>query len=120
MEVARFEHAIARHGEDFLLEFLLPSELTYRRPRLLPMSAVQFAAKEAFFKALGTGKRARMSWHDLRVRSDGPPADGRLAIDVSGETARLTASLGLRRTHLSWGSTGGPPELVVAMVFLES
>jgi holo-[acyl-carrier protein] synthase len=116
VEVARFERAIARHGEDFLMEFLLPSELTHWRPRLLPISAQVFAAKEAFFKALGTGKRGRMSWHDLEICPQGRAG---ALIRVAGETARVAGMRGLRRTYVSFGATRGVPGLAAAMVLLE-
>ncbi len=103
VEVARFERAIGRGGEDLLREFLRPSEIgrCYRSARPALAIASSFAAKEALFKALGTGRSGRISWHDLEVVEEGR----RIGYGVSGETARLAALAGVRRAHLSLGWT---------------
>jgi holo-[acyl-carrier protein] synthase len=122
VEVARFERAVARHGESFLREFLLPSEISRWLP--LPMSALHFAAKEALFKALGTGKRESMAWHDVELRAPRPGSGRGLrgaGLVLSGATARRAEELGLRRSHVSLALTrsGTEPALAVAMVLLE-
>jgi holo-[acyl-carrier protein] synthase len=114
VEVSRFERAVARHGEGFLREFLLPSEISrWRSPRLLPMSALHFAAKEAFFKALGTGKRGPMAWHDIELCAR--------TLVLGGETARRAAALGMLRSHVSLALAKGRhgPTLASALVLLE-
>ena len=44
--------------------------------------AGRFAAKEAFLKALKTGWRGKISWHDIEVVSD---KDGVPTLKISGE-----------------------------------
>ena len=69
------------------------------------------AAKESFFKALGTGLVGRMSWRDVEVIYDVRGHDLR----ISGETARELEAAGVTRHWLSMGSTEG---LAIALVVL--
>ena len=75
--------------------------------------AGRFAAKEAFLKALKTGWRGKISWHDVEVISD---ADGVPTFMIKGEAKRLLATLGASRVHLSISHT---TEHAVAQVVLE-
>ena len=118
--VGRVERAVARHGEGFLGEFLRPSETSacFQSSRPLSRCASLFAAKEAFFKALGTGKSGRLRWTDLEVCA----WRGRVpALALSGEAERWARQAGVRRVHLDVASCGGRvgPEMVAAVVVLE-
>ena len=67
--VERIEQALQRHGERFARRILQDSEyqrfVTHRQPaRYL---AKRFAAKEAAFKALGTGIARGVYWRDMGV-----------------------------------------------------
>ena len=75
--------------------------------------AGRFAAKEAFLKALKTGWRGKISWHDVEVISD---ADGVPTFIIKGEAKRLLEILGAERVHLSISHT---TEHAVAQVLLE-
>jgi holo-[acyl-carrier protein] synthase len=75
--------------------------------------AGRFAAKEAFLKALKTGWRGKISWHDVEVVSD---PDGVPAFMIKGEAKRLLELLGTERVHLSISHT---TEHAVAQVVLE-
>ena len=75
--------------------------------------AARFAAKEAFLKALKTGWRGRITWHDMEISND---AHGSPSLDVSGEASRLLEALGADRIHLSLSHT---TEHAVAQVILE-
>ena len=75
--------------------------------------AGRFAAKEAFLKALKTGWKGKISWHDVEVMSD---ADGVPTVSVKGEAKRLLKELGAERIHLSISHTA---EHAVAHVILE-
>src|SRR6476661_9473134 len=48
--------------------------------------AARFAAKEAFLKALKTGWRGKIGWHDIEVSVS---ADGAPSLNVTGEARRL-------------------------------
>jgi holo-[acyl-carrier protein] synthase len=114
VEVSRLERAVSHQGEGFLEEILNRTEIDrfHRFSRFLPACAAAFAAKEALFKALGTGRTGSLSWRDLEVA--GSFATPRLAL--GGETARVAADLGVRRVFLGLARAGC---LAAAMVVLE-
>jgi holo-[acyl-carrier protein] synthase len=76
--------------------------------------AARFAAKEAFLKALGTGLRGGISWHDMEVVNDGL---GKPALVLSGKAGAVFGEYGLATTHLSLSHDSGH---AVAMVVLEA
>jgi holo-[acyl-carrier protein] synthase len=75
--------------------------------------AARFAAKEAAFKALGTGWRGGLSWHHVEVT---PTADGAPLLNLSGRARELFDALGATRAHLSLSHTS---EHAVAQVIFE-
>lgn len=108
VEIARVEGLIERHGPRALERIFTPGEAGYagssarlRGQRLAP----RFAAKEAVFKALGTGWSAGMAWTDAEVvlLPSGAPTirlHGR-AREIAGERgiAGWFVSLTHTRTH---------------------
>jgi holo-[acyl-carrier protein] synthase len=76
--------------------------------------AARFAAKEAFLKALGTGLRQGMSWHDLEVVSD---RLGKPLLHLSGTAGQLFDERRLTLIHLSLSHDG---DSAVALVVLEA
>lgn len=76
--------------------------------------AARFAAKEAFLKALKTGWRGKLAWHDIEVVLD---EMGAPSLDLSGEARNLVESMGAVRVHLTLSHT---TEHAVANVILES
>lgn len=76
--------------------------------------AGRFAAKEAFLKALQTGWRGKITWHDIEILSDD---QGVPHLNVSGEAARLVSERGVAQTHLSISHT---TEHAVAHVIFEN
>ena len=105
IDVRRIERTIERHGERFLARIFTAAERAKAvgRARSGETYAKRFAAKEACAKALGTGFRHGVFWHDLGVvnRSSGQPtmlltggALRRLGeITPVGMTARLDVTL---------------------------
>jgi holo-[acyl-carrier protein] synthase len=75
--------------------------------------AARFAAKEAFLKALKTGWRGRITWHDIEICSD---ADGVPSLKIKGEARNILENLGANQIHLSLSHT---TEHAVAQVILE-
>jgi holo-[acyl-carrier protein] synthase len=75
--------------------------------------AGRFAAKEAFLKALGTGWRGRVTWHEIEIINDplGAPS-----FNVSGEAAALLTEKGAGRVHLSISHTS---DTAIAQVIFE-
>ena len=71
VEIGRIE-AMAKRHEKALQRFFTPAEIAYcnrrEKSRYHSLAGI-FAAKEAFFKALGTGFR-QGPWHDVEVDHD--------------------------------------------------
>ena len=105
-----------RKIEGLYERFFHPEELASALPRgevgILSLAA-RFAAKEAFFKALGTGWARGVTWLDVEVRRErkDPPA-----MLLYGEAERLSASKGVQTVHLSLSHTD---HMAVATVILE-
>lgn len=75
--------------------------------------AARFAAKEAFFKALGTGWRGGMKWTDISIEND---TLGKPGITLYGKTLEYFKEKKLERIHLSISHT---KEYAVAFVIIE-
>jgi holo-[acyl-carrier protein] synthase len=78
-----------------------------------PHYAVRFAAKEAVFKALGTGWAKGVTWLDaevLRDRQDPPK------LALHGEALKVSLTQGVEKVHLSLSHSD---LWAVAMVILE-
>lgn len=76
--------------------------------------AARFAAKEAFLKALGTGLRNGISWHDMEVVNT---SLGKPEFNIYGKAFELCRNAGIQNILLSLSHDGGN---AVAMVVLES
>jgi len=75
--------------------------------------AARFAAKEAFFKAMGTGWRGGMKWQDISVEND--PL-GKPEIKLSGKTLENFKKNQFKHINLSISHTG---DYAVAFVVIE-
>ncbi|WP_041976305.1 holo-ACP synthase [Pyrinomonas methylaliphatogenes] len=75
--------------------------------------AARFAAKEAAFKALGTGWVGSLSWHDIEVTRD---EAGKPLLLFHGHARALLEASGATAAHLSLSHTA---EHAVAIVVLE-
>lgn len=118
VEVVRLERAVARQGEEFLSEFLVPSELDSSRRTRYPLTSCSllFAIKEAVFKALGTGKSGHLRWHDIEATRG---ASGAYALSFRGETARIVAERRIAQALVSAAATRDPAgPVAIAMVVL--
>jgi holo-[acyl-carrier protein] synthase len=76
--------------------------------------AARFAAKEAFLKALKTGWRGKITWHDIEVVSD---VDGVPTLRITGEADTIIKNLGAAGVHISLSHTS---DYAIAQVILES
>jgi holo-[acyl-carrier protein] synthase len=114
-EVARIRAALERFGNRFLGRVFTPEEVRYCTSKANPAErlAARFAAKEAGLKALGTGLRHGITWHDVEViRQPG----SRPVLQFSGRAAEFATRLGCNRIHLSLTHTAGQ---AMAFVILE-
>jgi holo-[acyl-carrier protein] synthase len=100
VQVERIRREMERHGDGVLLEVLTPPELEYCRAlaKPFPSMAARFAAKEALFKALGSGKRGAMNWQELEVRRN---ELGKPDLILTGATAEAVRQTAADRVHLS-------------------
>jgi holo-[acyl-carrier protein] synthase len=115
VEIERFRKILDRLKDRFIFRVFTPGEQSYchRHRDPVPHFAVRFAAKEAAFKALGTGWARGVTWQDVEVQREGQYAP---VILLHGEAQRISASLGARRAHLSLSHSD---RWAVATVILE-
>ena len=109
VSIARIEKALERSGDRFLHRIFDGRELELRGDT--GFLATRFAAKEAFFKALGTGVSDGVRWHDFVL----PPVEQlSLAPVITGRSSELLADrkvlVSVSRTHTT----------AVAVVFLQA
>jgi len=83
IECARIARVIETHGELFLRRIFTPAEIDYcnGKKRSTEHFAGRWAAKEAIFKALGTGWRGKVQWTDFEIQHNGL---GRPVVHVTG------------------------------------
>ena len=109
VSILRIEKALQRSGDSFLRRIFDGRELELRGDT--GFLATRFAAKEAFFKALGTGVSGGVRWHDFVL----PPAESLSLVPViSGRCCEL---LDYRKVFVSVSRTHAT---AVAVVFLQS
>lgn len=110
--VERVARLLARHGERLLARCFAPGEV--RRPADAQHVAGLLAAKEAAFKALGTGWGEGVGWKQVEVTREQGGAPG---LRLAGAAAVQAAALGAERLHVSITHDGG---VAVAVVVMES
>jgi holo-[acyl-carrier protein] synthase len=103
---------LARHGDRFLARCFGADEAA--RPGDPTHLAGLLAAKEAAFKALGTGWGQGVGWRNAVVTRD---AAGAPSLLLSGAAAARAGAIGAARSHLTISHAGG---LAVAVVILET
>jgi holo-[acyl-carrier protein] synthase len=114
-EVPRIQSSIERFGTRFLNRVFTESEIRYCDSKInrAERYAARFAAKEASMKAIGTGLRHGITWHDVEVTR---LPSGRPTITFHGVAAQFAEKLGMKRAHLSLSHT---KEHAIAFVILE-
>ena len=116
VDISRVRRAVARQGDRFIRRIYTEGERDYCRAHRdpAPSFAARFAAKEALFKALGTGWTAGPTWLDVDVRRDERGAPNLI---LSGRTEDLSKELGVRAIHVSLSHSD---EAAIAIVILEN
>lgn len=115
VKVERIVQSLERFGERMERRLFTDGELEYcRRHRdPLPHLAARFAAKEAAFKAIGTGLSGGVGWKQAEVIQPG----GRVPeLRFSGAALERFQAMGCTGSHLTLSHDGG---LAVACVVLE-
>lgn len=100
VSIGRLQGLLERRGERALARLFTAAEVgRCRESRHPPESfAARFAAKEAFFKALGTGWGRGGDWTDVEVVS---APSGAPSLRLSGTARELAEGRGVRTIHLS-------------------
>lgn len=99
IEVARIEKQINR-GDRFKARIFTAAERAYcdGKKHGAQNYAARFAAKEAFFKALGTGWRGGVTFQDVEILNN---EMGKPEIILSGKALVLAEEYGIKRIHVS-------------------
>lgn len=96
----RIQDSIQRFGDRFLKRIFTEAEIEYCNKCALPHIhyAARFAAKEAAFKALGTGWSSGVKWKDVEVRK---LESGKPELQLHGEALARATSMGAARFYVS-------------------
>jgi holo-[acyl-carrier protein] synthase len=115
VEVGRIAAFRERWGDRGLERLFTRGELRDCMDRAAPdpSLAARFAAKEAFFKALGTGYGRGGDWTDVEVRRD---RYGAPSLHLSGRAEAMARDLEVARVKVSLSHTAG---MAAAQVLLE-
>jgi len=115
VRVQRIQENLERHGARFESRLFTPSELEYckRHKDPVPHLAARFAAKEAVFKAIGTGLSGGVGWKQAEVIQ---PGGQQPRLELSGAALERFQAMGCERSHLSLTHDGG---MAIACVVIE-
>ncbi len=115
-ETARIEEVLRRYGERFSRRIFTTREIAYceKFKNRAERYAARFAAKEATFKALGTGWREGVRWLDVEVKN---LPSGKPELVLAGRAQELALGLRVARMEVSISHAD---RYVVAQVILES
>ncbi len=112
-EVARIAKSIENSA--FKEKVFSKTEIAYceKKTNKAENYAARFAAKEAFFKALGTGWRGAMAFNDVEVVND---VLGKPTINLLNEAGKVLTERNIKTIHISLSHT---KEMAMATVILE-
>ena len=113
--IERFQRFVDEGNSALLQRIFTEQEQAYcsARKNCAASYSARFAAKEAFLKALGTGLRDGISWHDMEVAHD---RLGKPELILSGRAMAVFLEQGLSSAFLSLAHDAGA---AVAVVVLE-
>jgi len=99
-ETSRIEQSLQRYGERFTQKIFTPAEIVYceKFKNRAERYAARFAAKEAAFKALGTGWRQGVRWLDVEVVHQ---PSGKPELVLTGRAQDLARKLRVTRMSIS-------------------
>ena len=114
-ETSRIERGLEKHAERFTRRLFTPAEIAYceKFKNRAERYAARFAAKEAAFKALGTGWREGIRWIDVEVVHQ---PSGKPELVMTGRALEIARELRVTRMAVSISHSD---RYVVAMVVFE-
>ncbi len=100
IEVERIRRVYARHRERFARRILTDAEHVYVMRFSEPAERLsgRWAAKEAAFKALGTGLSGGIGWRDAEIL---PDARGKPQLILHGNALKRALELGVEIQHVT-------------------
>jgi holo-[acyl-carrier protein] synthase len=115
-ETRRIEDALERHPDRFARRICTPAEIAYceQFKNKGERYAARFAAKEAAFKALGTGWGKGVRWVDVEITHQ---PSGKPELNLTGRAQEVATQLGVTNVVVSISHAD---RYVVAQVILES
>ncbi len=116
IEVARIEKQISGESNSFIKKIFTLKEIEYCETKIKSKAqnyAARFAAKEAFFKAIGTGLRVGLSWQDIQIEND---TLGKPVAVLTGKSKKMVADHHISNIHVSLSHV---KELAIAVVIME-
>jgi holo-[acyl-carrier protein] synthase len=116
VETPRIEQVLERHGERFAKRVYTDAEIAYceQFKNRAERYAARFAAKEAAFKALGTGWSGGIRWLDVEVIHQ---PSGKPELVLTGQAEKVARTLGVKRSAVSISHSD---RYAVAEVIMES
>ncbi len=115
IEIRRIENSIAR-SDAFVNKIFTEAEQTYckaQKAGIFQSYAARYAAKEAVFKALGTGYRYGMAFREIEVKND---KLGKPEVVVYGKVKAFVQEQEITQIHLSLSHV---KEMALAFVVME-
>ena len=116
IEVERVENSLRKFPRRFERKVFTETERAYCGRRAVPGRhfAARFAAKEAFLKAIGTGKSQGIAWTDVGIVNQ---PSGKPELQVTGRARDICNEQGATRMHVSLSHNR---EHAMAVVVLEN
>jgi holo-[acyl-carrier protein] synthase len=115
VEIDKLRLAMIRRGDRLRDRAFTPSEIEYCEARANKFQhySARFAAKEAVFKAIGTGWREGVSWQDAEVSNQ---MSGKPVLLLRGRALELANRISAKKYWISLTHTD---QYAVAQVVLE-
>ena len=115
VDIERVSRMLDRYKDRFVKRVFTDDEEKYANRSIRPAErlAGRFAVKEAFMKAIGTGKSNGMLWRDVETVR-GPM--GRPKVNLYGKAGKYLNMLNANNVHVSITHDGGK---AVAFVIIE-
>jgi len=104
VEVDRLNKSVEKFGDKFLNRLFTENEIKYCQTKFncYQHFAVRFAAKEALLKAIGTGLRDGITWHQIEIIND---KLGKPLILTHGKCYQILQKLAVKNLELSLSHT---------------
>ncbi|MEZ5692156.1 MAG: holo-ACP synthase [Rickettsiales bacterium] len=102
-DIRRIEKLLENFGDKFENKIFTKTERDYANKKTTIINkaatyAKRFAAKEAFLKAIGSGMRDGLSWHDMEITND---KNGKPELSITGNTLKKLEYMTTKNTTIN-------------------